>query len=198
MRIRFLRFRFPAFGCLIDQHSAAVRVFVEADIEHHAHGQQEAEARQELTHPDAGAEEIEGIGPQPFDPEPAQAVPGQVLQEGLAVVPPLLGQAMQQHEADQIPDGLIEEGGVPVAEHTEAVRQPHAQKEIVEDLRAVGLPIEEVSPAADALADQQAQGHDVQIGAKLLLFQLGEEQQAQDGADDAAVDGDAALPDVEG
>ena len=104
---------------------------------------------------------------------------------------------MQQNEADQVPDGLVEEGGVPVAGNSRNHLNAHAQEEVVVDLRAEGLPVEEIAPAADALADQQAQRHDVQIGRQLLLLHLGEEQQAQGGADDAAVDGDAALPDVE-
>ena len=103
---------------------------------------------------------------------------------------------MEQEKAHEIPQRLIEKGGVPVAHHAVGAGDAHAQEEVVEDLRAVGLPVEEVAPAAHALADEQAQGHDVQIGGQLLLFDFGEEQQAQDRADDAAVNGDAALPDV--
>ena len=105
---------------------------------------------------------------------------------------------MQQDEARQIPERLIEEGGVPVAHDPVRLLDAHAEEKVVEDLRAEGLPVEEVPPAANQLTDQQTQGHDVQIGRQLLLLELGEEQQPQNGADDAAVDGDAPLPDVEG
>ena len=105
---------------------------------------------------------------------------------------------MEQKEADEVPDGLVEEGGVPIPRDAGSGLEAHAQEEAVKDLRAICFPVEEVAPAADALADEQTQGHEVQVGGQLLLLYLGKEEQTQDRADDAAVDGDAALPDVEG
>ena len=65
-------------------------------------------------------------------------------------------------------------------------------------LRAEGFPVEEVAPAADALADEEAQGNHVQHHQGLDLAALAENDDADDRTDDAAVDGQAALPDIEG
>ena len=63
--------------------------------------------------------------------------------------------------------------------------------------RAVGLLVEEVAPPADGLPQHQP-GRD-QIGQRpeADLFPLGEDQRGDHAADDGAVDGDAAVPDVQ-
>ena len=61
-------------------------------------------------------------------------------------------------------------------------------------LAAEGFPVEEVSPAADALTNEESQSHDIQHRADAQLLCLAEYDDAQDRADDTAVDSQAALP----
>ena len=64
-------------------------------------------------------------------------------------------------------------------------------------LRTEGLPVHEIAPTADALADEEAQHHHVQQGSHLDLLDLAEDADAQDCTQNTAIDGQAAFPDVE-
>ena len=89
---------------------------------------------------------------------PAQTVPGHIAQGDLTVVAPLFGQEVQHHEAQTVPEGFIEEGGMEIpGQLRNGVVKAHPQEAF--GFRAEGLPVEEVAPAADALADEEAQRH---------------------------------------
>ena len=96
---------------------------------------------------------------------------------------------MQQDEAGEVPEGLIEEGRV---DHALAV-DGHAPGE--GRRAAVGLAVDEIAPAADALADEQAERREIAQARERELFDAAVHEQADERADDAAVDSDAALPD---
>ncbi len=61
----------------------------------------------------------------------------------------------------------------------------------------MGLPVDKVAPAANALADEQPQAPNVQHGGGADFLDLGENNHRRDCADNAAVDGQATLPDVQ-
>ena len=71
--------------------------------------------------------------------------------------------------------------------------QPHPPGQVRQ--AAEGLPVDEIGPAADDLAQEQAHHRQVRHGAEFQLFQPGEEEGHQRPGDDGAVDGDAAVPD---
>ena len=103
---------------------------------------------------------------------------------------------MQQHKADEIPHGFIQEGGVvilPLVRH--GVEQTHPEEAVCR--RAEGLPVEEVAPAAQNLSDEEPQQGNIQHRGDPELFHLAQHRHADDRADDAAIDGDASLPDGE-
>ena len=86
-------------------------------------------------------------------------------------------------------------GGDDAAVLGDQLVQAHPQEAV--GLGAEGLPVEEVAPAAQALADQKAQGGDVQHRANLHLLDPGKDQNADGSADDAAVNGQATVPDIQ-
>ena len=88
-----------------------------------------AEARQELADPEAAP--VEAVHPQALNHGPAQAVPGNIAQGDLAVIGPLGVQEVQQQKAAQIPQALIQEGGMvvfPLMRH--GIVQAHAAEGI--------------------------------------------------------------------
>ena len=96
---------------------------------------------------------------------------------------------MQADKAHQIPHGFIQEGRVhrvgPVDRHAPGQR----------GLAAVRLAVDKVAPAADALADQQAERGQIAQGGKRQLFHPAVNQQRDQHADHRAVDRNAAVPD---
>ena len=60
---------------------------------------------------------------------------------------------------------------------------------------AEGLPVDEVGPAADDLAQEKPHDRQVRHGAEGDFFKPGEEEGGQGPGDDGAVDSDAAVPD---
>ena len=67
--------------------------------------------REELRHPHSS--EHQAVGPEPFDPGPAQPVPDDVGGKNLSpefIVS--LGQNMEQQEPRQTPQGLVQKRGV--------------------------------------------------------------------------------------
>ena len=62
---------------------------------------------------------------------------------------------------------------------------------------AEGLPVEEVSPTADALTDEKAQAHQVQQSGQRALFDFAENDDANRRTQNGAVDGKTALPDIQ-
>ena len=153
---------------------------------------------QHLGHPQGGAGDDEAVGAQALDEEAAGTVPHNVQQEGLAVVAAEIEvEEVQQHEARHAQQGLVQKAGVhrAAAHHGLGVVADHAPGQIGGG--AEGLLVYEVAPAADGLADEEAQGGHIQHGGHLQLTQLGHEPAEHQGPDDAPVDGKAALPDVE-
>ena len=63
-------------------------------------------------------------------------------------------------------------------------------------LSAERFPVEEVAPAAHALTDEETQGYNIQHRAGVDFFHLAEYDDTKNRADDAAVNGQAALPHV--
>ena len=116
---------------------------------------------------------IEAVHAKAFNEGAAQAIPGQVAQHDLSIKLALFRQEMQQHKACGIPHGFIQEGGVVIGDLAgDLMGQTHPQKAI--RFRAEGFPVEEIAPAADALADQKAQRCNIQHCAYLDLFHQGE------------------------
>ena len=157
-------------------------------------GGQAGDERQHLTDPDAAP--IEAVHPQSLNHSPTQAVPGAVAQGDLAVVAPPGIAVIQNQKSHQIPHRFIQEGGVVVfIRPGDGVVKSHAEERIRG--RAEGLPVEEVSPAADALADEKAAQHQIQKGGQVGLFDFAEDDHADHRADHRTVDGDAAVPDIQ-
>ena len=63
---------------------------------------------------------------------------------------------------------------------------------------AVGLLVDEVAPSTHDLSDEQAHNRQVSHGQEGQLFIFAHHQAGQDTADDAAVDGQTAIPDGDG
>ena len=72
--------------------------------------------------------------------------------------------------------------------------RPHT-KEAVFGICAERLLIEEIAPAAYSLPYQQAERADIEQICKIYLAYPGADPAADEGADDTAVNGDAAVPD---
>ena len=138
---------------------------------------------------DADRADIQAVRAQALDPCAAGAVPCGIEQRDLALEPAFFRIEMQQDEAGEVPEGLIEEGRV---DHALAV-DGHAPGE--GRRAAVGLAVDEIAPAADALADEQAERREIAQARERELFDAAVHEQADERADDAAVDSDAALPD---
>ena len=94
---------------LINQQLTAVRVLFYLDPDHNSHGSQEAQAGKQLADPHGP--DPERICPKSFNPNPTQAIPGDIHQENLTVIFPFLGEEMQQDEAQQVPERFIEKVG---------------------------------------------------------------------------------------
>ena len=62
-------------------------------------------------------------------------------------------------------------------------------------LCAEGLPVDEIGPAADALAQQQPHNAKVRHGSEFQLFDPGVNQRHQDAYNNGTVNGQAAVPD---
>ena len=78
-------------------------------------------------------------------------------------------------------------------------RQAHAPRQ--RRLRAEGLAVHEVAPAADELADKQADDDEVGHGEELkslLALAPAQAQRDDDDGDDRPVDGETAVPDGDG
>ena len=73
--------------------------------------------------------------------------------------------------------------------------QAHPEEAV--SLCAEGLPVEEIAPAADALANEEAQQDQIQRCGKLDFLHLAECPHTGHRAQHAAVNGDAAVPDVQ-
>ena len=102
---------------------------------------------------------------------------------------------MQADEADQVPDGFIEERRVVIRHDAGRILQAHLQKRIRDS--AVRLAVHKVSPAAHKLADDDAHARHVEQDGSRNFLALRNDEQRDRAADDAAVDGKSALPDVE-
>ena len=92
-----------------------------------------------------------------------------------------------QQKPDQIPQALIEKRGMDLDILRGAGPQAHPPGQ--RGLGAEGLPIDEVGPAADALAQQQAHHRQVRHGAHLDLLVPGVEKCHDGPGNHRAVDG---------
>ena len=103
---------------------------------------------------------------------------------------------MERDKAGEIPDGFVQERRVVVDHRARRVLQAHLEKGVGHG--AVGLAVHEVAPAAEDLADQHRHGGQVQHRARGELLRPAHDEQRDHAADDAAVDGQPALPDIQG
>ena len=162
-------------------------------VEQHHRGGDCQKQTQRLRHPDGlpqerPVKEIQAVRPQPLDPEPAQAVPQEVEPGVLPIEPAGFGDHEQdQQKPDQIPQALIEKRGMDLDILRGAGPQAHPPGQ--RGLGAEGLPIDEVGPAADALAQQQAHHRQVRHGAHLDLLVPGVEKCHDGPGNHRAVDG---------
>ena len=168
-------------------------------IEEHGGGHQDHHKAQRLGDPDGLAhkgpvEEVEAVRPQALDPEAAHAVPEEVEPGVLAVKVPGLGDDEEhQAEAQDVPEALIEEGGVDL--HVAAIDGGEAHPPGEGGLGAEGLPVHEVAPAADGLAQHEAHDAEVRHGPQPDVLAAAVEEGHEEDRDDGAVDGEAAVPD---
>ena len=152
---------------------------------------------QQLADADARAGDVQAVGAQALDERAADAVPHGVEQNELAVKLPLVfaEPEVQQQKAHKVPQALVQKRrmyihGLPAGE-----REPHAGKGL--GLAAERLAVDEVAPAADALADEQTGRADVRHDAEGDLLFPAPDDAGQQSRDHAAVDGEPALPDLE-
>ena len=75
------------------------------------------------------------------------------------------------------------------------IQQAHPEKALRGG--AEGLPVEEVAPASGTLADEKAQGHQVQQGTDSDLLYQAEHRDTHQGTQHTAVNGQTTLPDVQ-
>ena len=152
---------------------------------------------QQLADTDARAGDIETVGAQPLDERAADAVPHGVEQDELAVKLPLVlsEPEVQQQKAREVPQALVQKRRMYVHGFLAGQRQPHAGEG--RRLAAEGLAVDKVAPAADALADEQAGRTHVRHRAKGNFLLPAPDDAGQQPRDDAAVDGEPALPDLE-
>lgn len=82
-----------------------------------------------------------------------------------------------------------------------SVRDQHAHGEKLksrgQNFRAVAFHVEVIAPAADGLRQQNAGDQRIRQCEKIQLFPPGIEERRQQAAQDPAVDGDAAFPDIQ-
>ena len=148
--------------------------------------------------------EIQAVGPQAFDHKPAHAVPDQVEGEDLPLeLIGFFGKDVQQDKAEQAPQRLIQKGGMHrlvegVAAAVDAALDDvagHAPGQV--GVAAKRLLVEEITPAPDALPDQEAQRGQVKHRRRVDLADFAHDQPGDKGEDDPAVDAEPAFPDVE-
>ena len=96
---------------------------------------------------------------------------------------------MQRDKAHEVPYRLIQEGRV----HRVRAVDRHAPRQ--GGRAAVRLAVDEIAPAADALADQQSERRQVAQAGKGQLFDPAVHKQGDHHADHRAVDRNAAVPD---
>ena len=176
---------------------------MELDVvkQHRQSGDHQHQA-QHLGHPDGLAgdgpvEQIQAVGAQALDPEAAHAVPQEVEAGVLTVEPPGLGyHKNDQQQADEVPQALVQEGGMYLHQLPGSGGQLHAPGH--GGFRAKGLAVQEIAPAADGLADEQPHDHQVHHGPQLDMAAAAQDNGHDDHSDDAAVDGQAAVPDGDG
>ena len=166
----------------------------EGHNDQHGRCRHKAGRRQKLADPERS--DVQAVRPQTLDPHSAQAIPCRISQSDLAVILPPLGQKMQAKEAGEIPKGFIQEGGVMILHLSgDDIVKTHPQERVGH--RAKGLPVEEVAPATHALADEEAQRHQIQHGGQLHFPASGIHCHTGNGAQHAAIDGQTAIPDVQ-
>ena len=178
-------------------------------VDHQRDGRRHRDQRHDLAEAQPGVPDEQRVGAQALDPVAAQAVPDNIHQEQLAVeaaVPPV---QPEHQQPEQAPEAFVQEGGVnrlgrvhrnalggqggldagQVVVGALAVHAPGQG-----GVGAEGFLIDKVAPAADALAHQEAHGHHVEEGQQRDPAPAGGQPAEDERADDAAVDGQAAVP----
>lgn len=99
----------------------------------------------------------------------------------------------EENQPRQVPQTLIQEGGVDVDGAAVRRGQAHAAEDL--RLRAEGFPVHEVAPAAQNLPDEQPEHRQIQHGGDGDLLMAADENDDDDAHDNAAVDGKSPVPD---
>ena len=160
------------------------------DHQHHAEG---------LGHPDGltkqgPVKQVQAVGAHPLDPGPADAVPDEVEAGVLPVEGPGLGDDEDDEEqTDEIPQALVEEGGMDLDVLRGGGPQPHPPGQV--GLPAEGLAVDEIPPTPYSLSDEQAHASQVREGPEGQLLDLAEDHQHEKGHDHRPVDGQSPVPD---
>ena len=168
------------------------------DHQHQKSGDDQHQAEQ-LAHPHRPAEdrqvkEVQTVGAQALDPEPAHAVPDEIEAGVLPVEGPGLGHHQQdQQQPHEVPQALVQESGVDLDVLGGGGPKPHPPGQ--GGLPAEGLPVHEVAPAAHGLSDEETHDPQVRKGPGDDLLPFAEEDQHDKGRDHRPVDGHAAVPD---
>ena len=150
-----------------------------------------------LGDPQACTRDDKAVRAQALDKEAAGAVPDDIQQEGLAVIAAEpAGEEVQKHKAQQTQQGFIQKAGVHIAIHySGGIFAVHAPGQFRGG--AEGLLVDKVAPAAHTLANEETQGSNIQNSGNLQLAELGHQAAEHHSADNAAVDGQASVVNLE-
>ena len=97
----------------------------------------------------------------------------------------------QKDQAYEVPQAFVQEGRVHVYGRSVRADKPHAAEHV--RLRAKGLAVHKIAPAAYDLPDEQAENDDVQHRGQRDLLVAADKPQRENAGDNAAVDGEAAV-----
>ena len=140
---------------------------------------------------------VERIHAEIFDDQAPAGIEQGVERDHIAPIPEKDAPgADEEKENQQVPEGFIEKRGhmpetVRLDEHGEGKKLQRG----VAHCQAVSLLVEIIAPAADRLGQDETRGDDITEGKEGNISVFAEKPGGDQAGDDAAVDGDAALPD---
>ena len=146
---------------------------------------------------DGPVEQVQAVGPQPLDPEPSDTVPQEVEPCVLTVkAASLRHDKDDQQQSHYVPQALVQERRMHLHQRPRGGGQLHPPGQ--RRLRAEGLPVHEVAPAAHRLPDQETHHDQVRQRPQLEAPLFAEHEAHQHRRDHAAVDGQSTVPDGDG
>ena len=162
---------------------------------------------QQLRNPNVA--DHQAVGTQAFNEGATQTIPGQIEQEDLAVKPAAFAVPVKETEAQQTPNGFIQEAGMYQAIGVNGLSGHMGRiAEIADDpvtghtpgkigVGTEGFSVDKVTPAADTLANEEAHSCQVHHGQYLDLAKTCYQCTSKKSTDNAAINGHAALPGLE-